>query len=116
MKIQNSNITPGFSLPALVRPRLIIAFALTVSSMLVGQARAQGPPHIVSTSPSAGETEISPGLTEITVTFDRDMGGGFSWTGGGPEYPGSPEGKPYWRDKRTCVLPVRLAPGRYYQV
>jgi len=74
-------------------------------------------PKIVGTSPVVGSTDVDPSLTEITVTFDQDMAGGFSWTGGGPDYPATPEGaKAHWRDKRTCVLPVKLAPGRYYRV
>ncbi|MBI4324419.1 MAG: hypothetical protein HY674_04075, partial [Chloroflexi bacterium] len=75
------------------------------------------PPRIVSTTPAIGATVVDPGLQEITVTFDRDMGEGFSWTGGGPEYPPGRAGqKPHWRDRRTCVLPVMLASGRYYRV
>ena len=58
-----------------------------------------------------------PRSTEITVTFDQEMGGGMSWTGGGPEFPPSPEGqKAQWRDKRTCVLPVKLEAGHFYRV
>ncbi len=75
----------------------------------------QGPPKIIATSPGIGATDVDPGMTEITVTFDRDMGRGFSWTGGGADYPAT-TGKPKWRDKRTCVLPVRLAAGHYYRV
>jgi hypothetical protein len=45
------------------------------------QAKPEGPPRIVSTSPKVGEVEVSPGLTEITVTFDQDMEKGCSWTG-----------------------------------
>lgn len=74
-------------------------------------------PKIVATSPAVGDTDVSPSLNEITVTFDRDMAGGFSWTGGGPDYPPGAEGKKvHWRDKRTCVFPVKLAAGRYYRV
>jgi beta-lactamase regulating signal transducer with metallopeptidase domain len=74
-------------------------------------------PNIVSTSPAVGATDIDPGLKEITVTFDQDMRSGFSWTGGGPDYPSIPEGqKPQWRDKRTCVLPVKIEAGHYYRV
>ena len=78
---------------------------------------APGAPRIVATSPAVGATEVDPALTEITVTFDRDMEGGMSWTGGGPDYPLSPQGaKAQWRDKRTCVLPVRLQAGHHYRV
>jgi beta-lactamase regulating signal transducer with metallopeptidase domain len=77
----------------------------------------QSPPSIVFTSPKVGATGVDPALAEITVTFDRDMGGGCSWTGGGPEYPQSPDGKKaLWRDKRTCVLPVKLEAAHYYRV
>ncbi len=77
----------------------------------------QGPPKIIATSPQVGATEVNPATAEITVIFDRDMGDGCSWTGGGPDYPPSPEGKrAVWRDKRTCVLPVKLEAGHYYRV
>jgi beta-lactamase regulating signal transducer with metallopeptidase domain len=79
--------------------------------------KADVAPHIIATSPKVGATDVDPALKEITVTFDRDMGGGMSWTGGGPDYPKSPEGaKARWRDKRTCVLPVTLQVGHYYRV
>jgi hypothetical protein len=81
------------------------------------QVNVEGPPRIIATSPKIGETEVNPSTTEITVTFDRDMGKGFSWTGSGPDYPPVPEGqKPYWRDKRTCVLPVKVQAARFYRV
>jgi hypothetical protein len=74
-------------------------------------------PNIVATSPAVGATDVDPELTEITVTFDQDMGAGFSWTGSGPDHPTSPEGqKAQWRDKRTCVLPVKPEAGHYYRV
>jgi beta-lactamase regulating signal transducer with metallopeptidase domain len=77
----------------------------------------KGPPRVVSTTPAVGDTEVDPGITEITVTFDQDMGGGFSWTGGGPDYPTIPEGqKIHWKDKRTCVMPVKLQSAHYYRV
>ncbi len=49
------------------------------------------------------------------MTFDRDMGGGMSWTGGGPDYP-RVASRPHWLDSRTCVLPVTLETGKYYRV
>jgi hypothetical protein len=73
------------------------------------------PPGIVSTSPAVGATDVDPSITEITVTFDQDMAGGFSWTGGGEHYPKT-TGKPAWKDKRTCALPVALEAARMYRV
>ncbi len=76
-----------------------------------------GPPRIIATSPKVGTTDVDPTLAELTVTFDKDMGGGYSWTGGGPDYPPTDKDrKVEWRDKRTCVLPVKLDPGHYYRV
>jgi RNA polymerase sigma-70 factor (ECF subfamily) len=75
------------------------------------------PPKIIAASPAMGASDVDPALSEITVTFDSDMGGGMSWTGGPPELPDIPQGqKPYWRNKRTCVLPVKLEPARKYRV
>jgi Bacterial Ig-like domain len=100
---------------ALAPASLIAALCLLATNCL--RAADNGTPAIVSTSPAGGATDVDPALSEITVTFDRDMGPGFSWTGGGPEFPGSPAGqKAHWRDQRTCVLPVQLEPGRSYRV
>jgi hypothetical protein len=74
-------------------------------------------PRIVSVSPRVGADDVDPATSEIVVTFSQKMAGGFSWTGGGPDYPPIPEGmKPFWRNDRTCVLPVKLEEGRYYRV
>jgi hypothetical protein len=74
-------------------------------------------PKIIMTKPADGAAEVQATLSEITVTFDQDMDEGCSWTGGGSEYPGSPEGaRAEWRGKRTCVLPVALQPGHHYRV
>ena len=105
------------------------SLSLTVSSIaaaalcLAAPGRAQSggddslPPRLVSSSPKNGAWDVDPALKEITVTFDRDMEGGMSWTGGGKDFPKSPQGgKAHWRDKRTCVLPVRLVSGHHYRV
>jgi len=75
------------------------------------------PPLIVRTSPAVSTTDVDPETSAITVTFDTDMGGGMSWTGGGPAFPKGREGmKPHWRDKRTCVFPATLEKGSYYRI
>lgn len=77
-------------------------------------ASAQAP-TVVESVPRAGDMAVDPGLTELRVTFDRDMAGSFSWTGGGETFP-QMTGKPRWLDKRTCILPVKLEGGREYRV
>jgi hypothetical protein len=61
--------------------------------------------------PKNGAKEVDPAIKELRVTFNVAMGDGFSWTGGGSQFPTIPEGKkPFWtEDHKTCVLPVELA-------
>ena len=76
---------------------------------------AMFPPVVVSTVPVAGAVDVDPDLKEIRVTFSKAMGGGMSWStawqGSSPDVDGKPE---YSKDKRTCVLPVKLEPGKTY--
>lgn len=77
----------------------------------------QGPPRISRTVPEVGAIRVSPTLTSIRVTFDRDMSTGMSWTGGGPEFPPVDQTrKANWIDPRTCQLPVKLERGMFYRV
>jgi hypothetical protein len=92
----------------------VLAGAL-VCGVLAGAAFGQEAPKIIEAVPPLGATDVDPNLTELTVTFDQDMAGGFSWTGGGPSYPET-AGKPHWVDKRTCVLPVKLKPDCSYRL
>lgn len=75
------------------------------------------PAWVVATSPNIGATGVAPKTSEITITFDRDMQQGMSWTGGPPLFPESPpDAKAKWQDKRTCVLPVKLKESQFYRV
>ncbi|MEO0529572.1 MAG: Ig-like domain-containing protein, partial [Planctomycetota bacterium] len=76
-------------------------------------------PIIVKSVPEFGATEVDPSLDAIRVTFDRDMKDGYSWIGDprSEEYPRIDKKRTIeWIDGRTCVLPVRLAKGRFYQI
>ena len=74
------------------------------------------PPVVVSTVPQSGDTKVDCGLSEIRVTFSKDMRDkNWSWTtmseGTFPELIGKPR---YESDKRTCVIKVKLEPGKTY--
>jgi RNA polymerase sigma factor (sigma-70 family) len=76
-------------------------------------------PVVVKTVPAAGDEAVDPGLTEVRVTFSKEMmDKSWSWatdTGRGADLPGT--GKPaYDKDKKTCVLPVKLQPETTYAV
>jgi RNA polymerase sigma-70 factor (ECF subfamily) len=76
------------------------------------------PPVVVKTVPEAGASEVDPKLTEIKVTFSKDMeDGGWSWAQVSEESFPKTDGKPkYLADKRTCVLPVKLEAGKTYAI
>jgi RNA polymerase sigma-70 factor (ECF subfamily) len=79
---------------------------------------ATAPPVVVQTVPKAGSLDIDAKLKEIKVTFSKDMlDESWSWSsvssGTYPKINGKPK---YLKDKRTCVLPVKLEPGKTYAV
>lgn len=79
---------------------------------------ASVPPVVVKTIPEAGTSDVDPKLTEIKITFSKDMeDGSWSWSRLSKESFPEPDGKPkYLPDKRTCVLPVKLEPGKTYAI
>jgi len=88
----------------------------SASEELVAEPRRL--PWVVKTNPPVAGTDVDPNLSEITITFDRDMGGGASPTGDQRSFfPPIPEdARGQWRDRRTWVLPVKLSAGQYYRV
>ena len=75
-------------------------------------------PVVIKCVPESGSAAVDPSMTEIRVTFSKEMqAGGWSWGLISKEtYPGTSESPRYLEDKRTCVLPVRLQPGKTYAV
>ena len=74
------------------------------------------PPVVVKTVPQAGDTKVDPSITESKGTFSKKMttGKNYSWAGADESWV---TGKPHWlADGRTCVLPVKLEPGKTYVV
>jgi RNA polymerase sigma factor (sigma-70 family) len=76
------------------------------------------PAFVVKTVPPTGAIDVDPGLTEIQATYSREMAdGSWSWTQGSAETFPKLTGKPhYLKDRRTCVLPVKLEPGKTYAI
>ena len=74
------------------------------------------PPVAVKTSPEAGAADIDAALTEIKVTFSKEMqDGSWSWSTLSEQSFPAVDGQPkYQADKRTCVLPVKLQKGKTY--
>jgi len=71
---------------------------------------------VVRTIPQAGSDSVDPSLTEIKVTFSKDMmDKSWSWSTASPDTNPQITARPhYLADQRTCVLPVKLQPGKTY--
>jgi RNA polymerase sigma-70 factor (ECF subfamily) len=76
------------------------------------------PPIVLKTIPATGATDVDPALTEIRVTFSKEMqNGSWSWVTLDKERFPEITGKVrYEKDRRTCVLPVKLEPGKNYAI
>jgi hypothetical protein len=78
-------------------------------------------PKVAATNPPNGAKNVDPGITELSVTFDRPMEGGMSWCtrDGNATFPErSNQSIPVWSDdKRTCTMSdVVLKPGKTYNI
>lgn len=104
--------------------RVAVVFGALLSGLAATAALADDvtldsvPPAVVKTVPEAGADVVNPKLTEIKVTFSKEMqDGSWSWAMVSRESFPNIDGKPkYLSDKRTCVLPVKLEPGKTYAI
>lgn len=97
---------------------------VVIGTVMIGLGRAEeitlqsAPPVVIKTIPEAGSDDVDASATEIRVTFSKPMqDGSWSWSTASdksfPETTGKPK---YADDKRTCILPVKLEPGRTYAI
>jgi len=104
--------------------RMAIILAMLVAGLIGAPAWADdvsletSPPAVVKTVPEAGAGDVDPNLSEIKVTFSKDMrDASWSWVMHSKESFPKMDGKPkYLADKRTAVLPVKLEPGKTYAI
>ena len=73
-------------------------------------------PVVVKTIPQAGTKDVAPGVTELKVTFSKEMtdqswSWSTAWNNSGPEGIGAPH---FEADHKTCVLKVKLEPNKSY--
>ena len=106
--------------------RIVIMLLAGVLSIGVGIVQAENkitvqsmPPVIVKTFPQSGDTQVDPSIKEISVTFSKDMMTKqmWSWVMISKETFPQITGKVrYLNDKKTCVAPVNLEPGKTYVI
>lgn len=106
-----------------MRMSMIVTIAVVLA--IAGGVRADEavtvkatPPVVIKTVPVAGETTVDPKLKEIRVTFSKTMSTKNAWSWcmySRDTFPAiNQAGIHYMADKRTCVLPVTLQPGKTY--
>lgn len=100
----------------------VLAVLILLGSPVLAQTStsvADLPPIAVKTVPQSGDLAVDPTLKEITVTFSKDMMTIEMWSWAQIDAASFPKlaGKPrFLSDKRTCVLPVHLEPGKSYAI
>lgn len=101
---------------------LLIIFSITNFSVLTAGDKVSVktmPPVVIKTLPQSGDTNVDPSVDEIKVTFSKEMmtDNQWSWVKMSddtfPEITGDIH---YLNDKKTCVLPVKLEPGKTYVI
>ncbi len=76
------------------------------------------PPVVLSVEPKVGAKDVDPGLKEIRVTFSKKMTDkSWSWPTG-KKYAAPKDNGPihFEPGRRTCVMPVKLEPGKTYVI
>ncbi len=106
--------------------RVLMVLLSGVLTIGVGIAQAENritvqsmPPVVVKTFPQSGDTQVDPSIKEISVTFSKDMMSNqmWSWVMISKEtFPQITGEVRYLNDKKTCVAPVNLEPGKTYVI
>jgi hypothetical protein len=73
-------------------------------------------PVVVKTVPAAGSKDVSPGEVEVKITFSKEMTDqSWSWSSAWQNSDPQSLGKPHYEaDHKTCVMKVKLEPGKTY--
>jgi hypothetical protein len=99
-------------------PHLVLAFFPLSFAPIDDLTVESAPPVIVKTSPTAGANDVDSTVKEIKVTFSKEMTDkSWSWATAFENSVPTSDGKPHYEnDKKTCVLPVKLEPGKTYAI
>lgn len=98
---------------------MVLAWAAAEAQAADKPSVKNKPPVVVRTVPQSGDTAVDPSLGELRVTFSKDMmtEDMWSWVMESKESFPTIAGKVrYLDDKRTCVAPVKLEPGKTYVI
>ena len=93
--------------------------AASAAVVLVDElSERKAPPVVVKTIPPSGATEVDPDLRELRVTFSKPMrDGSWSWVKlNDTTFPVMTSTPRFLPNNQTCVMPVKLQPGKLYAV
>jgi hypothetical protein len=73
-------------------------------------------PVVVKTIPEAGSKDVPPGEMEVKITFSKEMTDqSWSWSSAWQNSDPKSLGKPHYEaNRKTCVMKVKLEPGKTY--
>ncbi len=96
------------------------AFGLLSAPCLKAQTVEIVAPVVVKTVPEAGSKDVAPGEMDIKITFSKEMADhswswSTAWRDSTPQSVSGPPGAPHYSsDHRTCIMRVKLEPGKTY--
>ena len=106
-----------FGYRAVTQKQLEKHFRTSQVSLRAKDIESEKPPIVVSTWPAAFANDVSSDVNEIKVTFDKKMMNlSWSWVGSGETFPETTGESRYDSSRTTCVLPVKLEPGKFYWI
>ena len=106
-----------------MRSIMIIALATAAATTAAlaednaGMTVKSMPPAVIATIPQSGDMAVDPKLKEIRVAFSKDMLTNRMWAVcqvSKETFPKTKGNIHYLPDMRTCVIPVKLEPGKTY--
>jgi hypothetical protein len=73
-------------------------------------------PVVIKTVPEAGSKDVPPGEFEVKITFSKEMADqSWSWATAWQDSDPKSLGKPHYdADHKTCIMKVKLEPGKTY--
>jgi len=102
----------------MTRKSLLLAALVLMTVGLACTEKDSKPPRVVSTFPQNESRDVDPALTEISVTFNKEMRDqNWSWVYQDKAKFPAIIGQPYYTDNNTKnVLPVTLEPNKEYVI
>ena len=104
------------AMKALPTALILALLSQVLTGFVLAQDLESAPPVVVKTVPEAGSNEVAPGAVEIRISFSKPMmDQSWSWVAAWKESTPAMDGMPkYEADHKTCVIKVKLEPGKTY--